>query len=66
VFAPRVFGLDAGAGSAFSDEDGAAGKAFCFAIAPAPFAGAGRAFCFFTAVTPEPTFGAVAAIARSP
>jgi hypothetical protein len=66
VFAPRVFGLDGGAGSAFRDEEGAAGKAFCFAIAPAPLAGAGRAFCFFTAVTPEPTFGAVAAIARSP
>lgn len=48
------------------DEERAAGKAFCFAIAPAPFAGAGRAFCFFTAVGPEPTFGAVAAIARSP
>jgi hypothetical protein len=66
VFAPRVFGLEAGAGSAFSADEGAAGKAFCFAIAPAPLTGAGRAFCFFTAVTPEPTFGAVAAIARSP
>lgn len=66
MFAPSVFGLDGGAGSAFRDEEGAAGKAFCFAIAPAPLAGAGRAFCFLTAVTPEPTFGAVAAIARSP
>ena len=66
VFAPRVFGLEGGAGRAFSAEEGAAGKAFCFAIAPAPFAGAGSAFCFFTAVGPEPAFGAVAAIARSP
>lgn len=64
--APSVLGLDAGAGSAFSAEEGAAGNAFCFATAPAPLAGAGRAFCFLTAVGAEPGFGAVAAIARSP
>ena len=66
MFAASVFGLDAGAGRAFSAEEGAAGRAFCFATAPAPLAGAGRAFCFLTAVGPEPAFGAVAAIARSP